>query len=1291
MFFEASPDFITTLDSVTLVRLMKRLMLAECRLAGVPLRAATAPLQVTVADGGEDGRAEWAGGIESTPYFPSRFCVFQSKAQNLTESSIRSEVLKFTRNKPARLNEAISEVLSRGGAYIVFCSNAFTGKKKGKLVNAIRAAIREGRGKPANASAIEVYDANQIADWVNTHSSVALWLAALQRGRSLAGFLSHDSWGKMPDISGVPWVTSEIPRYSPINRVILPAERKAPELNAWTFDQAKKNCLDSLDEDHAVIRITGPSGFGKSRSIYEMFRIGPSFSSEAENASIIYADYSVVGDEVLKLALEIANSGSTIILIVDECSDPIHLKLAAFAGRDGSRLRIVTMDVETRVIQAKNTLVVHLEKADDVTIIAIANGIASKLTESDTRFIAQLSNGYPSMAVLAAQENGDVRLTISSAEQVLDRVIWGQRAKHDEAQRALECLSLFDWVGFSGERIEQAAFIATELVGISIEKFVEHVLSFDARGILTRRGDFIQIGPIPLAARLGVHRLSLLNTETLTKFFQNAPNGLKGSLLKRMRWLDTSPTAITFAQALLRKEGIGNLAALNTEFGAKCIDQLVHVDADAVMITIDQVFGALTFDELRALKEGRSYLVWALTKLVFREKSFDRAARLLRKLAVAENEDRYSNNATGQFKQLFQLHLCGTEATPAARLLVLDEGLASDNAAEQELCVDSLDNMLLTHHFTRSGGADEIGSAQKLKDWSPKTYGEMWDFHRSGLTRLTNIALGGGPYAKKAKKYLGNHIRGLIGGMPFDDVRTMIDRIVGYSGIWPDAIEQITAWLYFDGNKALPEITKAVREYFDQLMPNDPVEQAIIYTNGWSSSLHDPDSRYNAAPDAVHDFDYSTRKSVALASIIAADSSMTKRSMESMAWGESNGIFAFARQLAISVLDPLSLFKLAIASAELSNASANRQFFGGLIAGADSRDPEVARACIRAALQSTKLKDNAISLVGSGKLRPDDLKIVVSLLRAKDVEPWQCIALSNGKGMDHLSVREISPLLKELMIHPTGGCWAVLDIVSMYLHGGKKPNTELVSILKKVLLAPQLFHSAVRGTMDGYHFEQTVGLLARHGSINKVFVKALMKQLIGLCQIQQSDVFFALDDYARNAIRLLIVSYPDEVWGEISKKLLSKDWRLTHRLDKLLKFEREDYLGAGPLYDLPANIYIDWVRGDATKRAAVVVKWLPIAMKQPHGGLSWHPAIESFILNFGHHPKVLGELSLRMHPRSWWGSLAPHLEPFLPLLAQWQQHPIKEVKQWANSQIIYRQAEIEQEKKRSEEDDVDNS
>lgn len=107
MIFEADAEQITRLSSQKLVQLMKRLLLAECQLINIPLRAAIVPLQVTVSDGGEDGRVEWKGGADVTDYFPSRFCVFQSKAQNLTPAKITAEVLKMPK-RGRKLNDALT-------------------------------------------------------------------------------------------------------------------------------------------------------------------------------------------------------------------------------------------------------------------------------------------------------------------------------------------------------------------------------------------------------------------------------------------------------------------------------------------------------------------------------------------------------------------------------------------------------------------------------------------------------------------------------------------------------------------------------------------------------------------------------------------------------------------------------------------------------------------------------------------------------------------------------------------------------------------------------------------------------------------------------------------------------------------------------------------------------------------------------------------------------------------------------------------------------------------------------
>jgi hypothetical protein len=987
MIFEVDAEQISRLDSVGLVQLMKRLLLAECQLVDIPLRGATVPVQITMPDGGEDGRVEWTGGIDSTDYLPSRFNIFQSKAQNVTESTVKAEVIAKPRKAKSKrgkarlkLNDAILEALSRRGSYVMFCSKPFTGPKIEKLRKVIESTIRKCGGTPSRLDKIDIYDANKIADWVNTHPAVALWLTSRERRRSVSGFQTHDGWGRSVEITGVPWIDIDAPRFVPANRVVPEGERKDRRRNAWTFPQVAAAVLMHLSEDHGILRVTGPSGFGKSRFAYELFNKRTAIADQIDTAAVIYADLPIVGDEVAKLALEIADAGWPTILVVDDCPDDVHSTLAGITQRGGSRLRLVTADVETRMQQAKDTLVISLEPAPDALIGGIAKGIAPTLNDADARFIQELSNGFPRMAVLAAQQGGKRREAIVSVEQVIERIIWGKRPRNENAQKALDILSLFDWLGLSGRVREQAAYVAHELAGISEDTFVEGLKSLKPRGIIVERGDFVQVQPIPLAARLAAHRLSLLPDGKLASFFARAPSELRMSLLRRLRWLDTSPVAQAFARQMLHENCLGNLAVLNSDFGSEAVDRLVHVEPDAVMATIDRVLGGFSVDQLRGVKDGRRHLVWALEKLVFRKKTFDRAPTLLRRLAAAEPEGLIPNNPDGRFQKLYQLYLGGTEVGPEERLRVLDEGLQSADSRECGLCIEALGQMLQTGHFTRGGGAEEIGSGERLEDWTPKTNGEIWNFHRAAMNRLVGIASSDDQFARRARGLLGSHIRDLLRAVPFDDVKAMIERIVAHGGIWLEGIQGVNSWLYFDRREAPKHIANRVRAFFNELMPTDPVELVVLYTHGWQSDLHNPDSDYPS-----RDYEYSSREACTLAETISDDVAALDSLLDRLVTSGAHTVFPFARRLAELASDPVALFLKAIRIVQTRNEPATRQLFGGLIAGTDHRDPEKARTCVRAALLSPKLKNDAIAMIGSGKLQPDDLRLAISLLQSGDI------------------------------------------------------------------------------------------------------------------------------------------------------------------------------------------------------------------------------------------------------------------------------------------------------------------
>src|SRR5207253_1002148 len=110
-------------------------------------------------------------------------------------------------------------------------------------------------------------------------------------------------------------------------------------------------------------------------------------------------------------------------------------------------------------------------------------------------------------------------------------------------------------------------------------------------------------------------------------------------------------------------------------------------------------------------------------------------------------------------------------------------------------------------------------------------------------------------------------------------------------------------------------------------------------------------------------------KAIERMEMIVADRAVTDRALDRLVTSDAKTVFPFARRLAELAQSPTELFKTALAKAEQKEEAANRQFFGGLIAGADSRDPKAARECVRLALRSEKLKKDAISMIGAGKLQ----------------------------------------------------------------------------------------------------------------------------------------------------------------------------------------------------------------------------------------------------------------------------------------------------------------------------------
>ncbi|KDP83508.1 hypothetical protein CF70_024750 [Cupriavidus sp. SK-3] len=1293
MIFNISPSQVERLDSMQLVELLRKLLHAEAQDAGISLRSVSVPLQITIADGGEDARVHWSAGNNDTDYFPCRLNVFQSKATDPGPSGWKKEVWTKASQRdgaPRQLNDAVASAIAGRGAYIGFTSTAIAGNKLSRRLAGIREGIQEAGGNPDDLASIDIYDANRIAAWAGQHAAVAVWLNEEQTGFPLGGFQTIDGWGRRTDIAAIGLVNDAAPRYA-ISESGNGTRHTGDELNSH---QARERIFNHIAEPKRSVRVIGPSGIGKSRFVYELFRDRATVERAIAGVSAIYCDFRSIGQERLHQVVEaMANSGAPALVVVDECPRESAAALASILSGSHSRLRLITIDIDDRVIAAENVLNISVTRSDDALVEGIIRERARQADDTTISYLKNLCGGFPRIAVLATDNHSGGLPALRSIEDVVERVVEGCGLGDRDQLRAIECLALFERVGAEGEVARQLDLVAERLARQSGDEMYEHLSAASKHHLVDRRGRFFLAQPHPIAAFLGARRIDLLRAETILQFIEAAPHELVLSFLRQWRYFDLTRTAVVVAERLLGREGrFGSLEALSSEFGAQCLHALSHVVPDTAAATVQRVFGELPLDELREVKGGRRNLVWVLESLAFRRQSFRVAARLLMRLAAVETES-WSNNATGQFKQLLQLELSGTEAEPAERFAVIDDGVISGDQRIIAVCIEALAMSLSNLHFSRTGGAEEIGSQPPLRDWHAKSWEEVFDFHRRGLAALERIRAAHKSVESRCEEVLATNLRGMLCEPLAAEIESAVCSIAQRQGIWLEGIEAVGQWLYFDRKDHPEEFQKRVRALYEKLMPTDPVHLALLYTKFWSSELHDPDLYYDRIDDTTLDFEYSSRKAKEVAVLIASNQQLVVRAVREMVLQKLNNAYPFAYELARNIPDPLATSKLAVDLISDSDDLRGIGFLRGLLGGIDDRDSSVADACVNLALASEALKPKAIDIRTAVKISAERLREIVDSVKTGTLRAADCVHLSYGQGLAHLNVNEVLLLIDELAAnHEGAGAWSALEIITMYQRGRGALDTSLADRVKRLLVSPTLLREVRRSNQDGYLFESLVRSIHVHTGLDGSFVAALGEQFVRLCQVGDGVVFGALDDPARKIIGLVVAEQPLALWEVITRFVERATPSERYRLTRLVGYSRRGFRrdgegdsGAGPLFGIPEQACFEWADTDAPARAPFLCTFYPLFRKDGAGKTVWHPAMESLAARYGEHAAFREALNDRLHVGSWSGSLIPYLEAYFEPLETWYHHRLPQLSLWARETRRTLDASIARAKRQEEE------
>ena len=1233
--FRVSPDRISTLDERQLVELTERLFHAEMKSNGIPLRSGIVQRQIHIPDGGEDGSVSWRGAPNDTDYFPCRTNIFQLKKSDPGPAGMKKEIWKKSSGKdgkPPELKDALKKALENSGSYIMITAAPIVGNQRDKRIKAIEDGIKETGGDPSLLVAIEIYDANKLAEWTNIHPTIALWLNSMSSGFDTLGLRTYDDWSKDEVIHKTAFQTTDEKRYRLRSAHIQNWKESNPDFEeCQNLAQLRISITEFFKSFGRSLRITGPSGYGKTRLAHSILLPDDVQAGESlDPRQVVFCKYyKGVEQRLIPIATGIAQSGSFCTLVVDDCPDKIHQKLYEITRRQDSKLHIITLDVETRTEGVNGNLVIELIKASDELIDRITRSVAPNISHVDVSYVRELSQGFPSMAILGVEAIGSGDQKLSSVDALVSRIVWGNSQPDDEVYRSLQVLSLFTVLGIDNEAAEELKQVSNFLRR-PYEEVFRDIIRLSNRGVIRRIGDFAEVQPVPLAARLESEWLDSSPSETLKELFRSLSPKLQLRMAGRLRWLSWSEKVQNFANQML-SELVPDFDKLDTKFGSEILDRFTHLMPSGVMARLESLLGKLSIDELTVLEETvGSNVVRVLEKLIFPAETFEKAAGLLLRLSGVENRC-WSNNAAELFSRLFQLRLSGTEAEPKIKIRVLDAGLSSGDDRIRSICIKkALESMLRTGHFSRNCGHERIGVGEALKDWQPKSYEEIFEYYRLALIRLEEIALSKtDEFSRDAVNSISYRLCGILkSGFPCDEVIELIKRISSQVPRWWDGIKALNWSLYDDSGEMDNEVRQSILDAYFGLIPDDPIEKLLMFSSGWMGEFHDPEVPYQS--DGDNHRHYAERMIKETVSSCPSEASFFSPLLNiwlDICLEGTNDSFETALSAIAEHVDDPVVFVTALRK-EVSNdreVGICANFIRIVIGGAVKKNPSVGRKLLDEALQGEALRVFSPRMIASAGADDDLMAQVIEYINQGIVNSDQLGYLAPRNVLSDVSSAVIDRLVSALLSRGCEGAWSAISFLRIHTYGQSRLSALEADMIRRVITHTELFEKRHYDRMDSYYWKELTEKLFNHGYIDEDFAELITSVIIGLVDMKNSHGASDLIRDAGSVLEQITDLYPRVVWRQYHEKKAQMSEVGDYILNRLFNSDVSNSskpgvlyrVPQGVLYRVPQEVMIPWLLEDRENRIGEVLEWIRLFDLDSVGSnASWSNDFISFVDNY---------------------------------------------------------------------------
>ncbi|MBK9279186.1 MAG: hypothetical protein IPM93_13575 [Candidatus Obscuribacter sp.] len=1267
--FEISFKQIESLDPSQLTQLLGLLLHLEATTFNIPISGISISQKIEVKDGGEDARIEWKDGLEKTNQLPTRLCMFQSKGgKDMTALEFaNANVVKplrsaeFDSGTPAQqpmLKPRISQVLDASGAYIFFYSGALNANQITARVDAIRKMLTLCGRSDAQSAIIQIYDGNAITSWTNEHLPAVVQVCKWLNQEIPFGFQNYDLWS---------YYTTKTFEYVEDEQT---SKHLAP-------------LREHLSNTRTVARIVGLPGLGKSRLAFE------SLGHELTRKNVVYVDCTLKRPELPDVLRRYAIQGSRAIIVADNCDLELCKLLIDEIKRPESKLSLLTIDINPEENPQGADPFIVLHPTSEGTIRKLIQQIfGSVLPSADIDKVVALAHGFPQIAWLIAEAHKEGVVDSSSLrdDHLFERLVWGRSNKDKDALEAITACSLFTRLGYSGRFEDEFSLVAKKFTSLNAKHFYALTQDFIQRGIIQQRGDFIRVVPRPLALRLAAdwwrkclpkQANDLIKDDELT-------DNLISALCHQIKMLHHLHKVQELTKDLCGATGpFGQAEVLNTERGSLLFRSFVEVSPDETVQAINQAFRNWSREQLLEVGPGRRNLVWAIEKLCFWQSSFLSAANLLVRLAAAENET-WGNNATGQFLQLFQLYLPGTQSTLIERVSLLEDVRHTNCVQTALIIVSAVGSAFRTNHFSRTGGVEQQGARPAQSDYQPKTSLEIAQYWERCLSILTEFA------TQHSEPEVREKAQEQVAGIIYTCVqRRFLKPLLGAVTsicearkdiFWSEALRKLDAAKRDEQMTFTGEDESLMRELYALLSPksiDDRLKQ-------WIS---DADWDYLDRDDEGNVIDLSEYKAVELGIECAKTWPAWRSALPSLLQGSQKNAFLFGKTLASNGAPLVDIVhQIAVHLSEYPDGSANPVLLGGILAQEQETNATYVSRILDQFAESKNLHPYLVVL--TSQLRPSllDLQRALIPLKSGTAQVQAYHLFSYGKVLDHLPSTEVCDFAEQITAAEEAFAPPVaLSIVHMFCYQSEERWSECKFTTRKILMSIELVKvHAQLGHAQYIWGEDATKLLE---SYDEDMMSYVVAQILAVCESDEDRLFYKFDNLFQPIVKIILGDqYRDKAWARLAPALLSQNWKLRKNMEWLIgHFVRDDEDGPNLFSELPEDFLFDWSLSDPAAAALLGRQIPPFTEKPDTGEVVISDLMYRLLDTHGTNTDFLSSVSRNLWSHSGWGSFAPYYRKLIVFFRQLLPHSTTEVRDWAMNQLKLAESQLEEALKRDEE------